>query len=242
MKLLKVFIAAVALLLPMSALAEYINIYPGPDEDWNYLYDFGDVEVGSSAVMIFQIENEEGSPSSLFVSDVYIEDATGPFVIVDSSVIPALLSPGESVYVEVVFSPGDEGFFEGVMRIFSNASNDPPGTVIYYGLQGMGVGYEPPPGELMALVMGFYAEGLADGSIYGLGNGNAQVAHERVFGNMLDAADDLIAAGDYAAACSQLEHAALKSDGMDAPPDFMGGPGVSSLNSMLIDIMVALGC
>ena len=59
---------------------------------------------------------------------------------------------------------------------------------------------------------------------------------------MLDAADDLIVAGDYAGSCSQLEHAILKSGGLDAPPDFIGGLSVSSLNSMLLEIMDVLGC
>ena len=40
--------AAVAVLLPSTATAEIINVYPGPDDEWNYLYDYGDVEVGSS--------------------------------------------------------------------------------------------------------------------------------------------------------------------------------------------------
>ena len=66
---------AVLALAAAPAAAEYINIYPGPDENWNYLYDFGDVEVGSSGVMIFQIENDASAPSDLTVNNVYIETA-----------------------------------------------------------------------------------------------------------------------------------------------------------------------
>ena len=233
--------ATVAVLLPSTATAEYINVYPGPDAEWNYLYDFGDVEVGSSGVMIFQIENDATAGSDLTVDNVYIEEA-GAFTITDAPSFPARVAPGESIYVEVAFAPGAEGLFEGVMRILSDASNIPPGTNIPYGLQGMGTVFEPPPDELMQAVMDAYAAGVADGTIYGLGNGNAPASHLRVFGNMLDAADDLIAAGDYAGACAQLDHAVVKSDGASSPPDFIGGTGVPALNAMLVDVMNALGC
>lgn len=235
--------AAVVVLLPSTAMAEFINIYPGPDAEWNYLYDFGDVEVGASGVMIFQIENDPTAPSWLIVDEVVLEDVSGPFTISQNPAYPAYIDAGDSVYVEVTFAPDAVGFFEGVMTVYSNASNDPPGAHIPYGLQGMGIAYEPPADELMTLVMDFYADALADGSIYGLGGGGASAgAHIRVFGNMLDAADDLIAAGDYEGACAQLDHAVVKSDGANSPPDFIGGPGVSSLNSMLLDVMSALGC
>ena len=229
-------------LLPSTSTAEIINVYPGPDEEWNYLYDFGDVEVGSSGVMIFQIENDPTSLSDLTVNNVYLEEVTGPFAITAAPFFPAYLQPGESIYVEVTFAPGAEGLFEGVMRIVSDASNVPPGGNIPYNLRGVGVAFEPPPEELMQAVLDFYASGIADGSIYGLGSGGAPSSHIRVFGNMLDAADDLIAAGDFAGACQQLDHAVVKSDGASPPPDFIAGTSVPALNSMLLDVLAALGC
>jgi len=234
--------ATVVMLLPSTATAEVINVYPGPDENWVYLYDFGDVEVGSSGVMIFQIENDPSALSDLTVDNVYIEETTGPFAITEAPAFPARVQPGESVYVEVAFAPGGEGLFEGVMRIISDASNIPPGGDISYNLRGMGVAFEPPPEELMQAVLDFYAAGIADGTIYGVGSGGAPASHIRVFGNMLDAADDLIAAGDIEGACSQIDHAVAKSDGLPQPPDFLGGSGVSALNSMLLDVLDALGC
>lgn len=231
---------ALLLLLPIHVSAQDIHVYPGPDEDWNYLYDYGDVEVGASGVMIFQIECALDSLVGLMVDEVYIEDVD-PFTITDEPSYPQSLGRGESIYVEVTFTPPAEGLFEGVMRIATNATI-PPGTDIHYALQGMGIAYEPPPDELMQAVMDYYDAGLTDGSIYGLGSGNAHKSRVRVFGNMLDAADDLIAAGDYEGACKQLWDAVLKSDGEKPPPDFIGGPGVSALNSMLLDVLEALGC
>jgi hypothetical protein len=176
----------------------------------------------------------------LTIDNVYIEEA-GPFTITEAPAFPAYVAPGESVYVEVSFAPGAEGLFEGVMRILSNGLI-PPGEDIHYNLRGMGVAFEPPPEELMQAVLDLYAAGIADGSIYGVGSGGAPASHVRVFGNMLDAADDLIAAGDYAGACQQLDHAVAKSDGLGQPPDFLGGTGVPPLNAMLLDVMDTLGC
>ena len=51
------------MLLPLRVAAEHINVYPDPDEDGNYLYDYGEVEVGTSSVMIFQIENDPAASS-----------------------------------------------------------------------------------------------------------------------------------------------------------------------------------
>jgi hypothetical protein len=230
---------AVLALAAAPAAAEDIAIYPGPDEEWNYLYDFGDVEVGSSGVMIFQIGCHVDSPLNLLLNGVFVE-AGSPFTMTEAPTFPQYLTPGESVYVEVAFAPGAEGLFDGVMRIQSNASY-PPGTDIHYALRGMGVDDEP-PGDLMAPVIDFYDAGIADGTIYGLGSGRAAAARVRIFGRMLDAADDYIADGDYVEACGQLNSAVVRSDGEPRPPDFLGGEGVPALNAMLLDVMDALGC
>ena len=232
--------AAVVMLLPSTATAEIINVYPGPDDEWNYLYDYGDVEVGSSGVMIFQIENDPSATVDLVIYSYQVEDGSS-FTLTDGPTTPIVLVPGASSYLEVTFSPVAEGLFEGVLRITSNGII-PPGTVINYHLRGMGVAFEPPPDELMQDVLDAYADGIADGSIVGLGTGRAAASHLRVFGNMLDAADDLIAAGEFEGACAQLDHAVVNSDGTPGPPDFIGGPGVPALNAMLVDVMNALGC
>ena len=140
--LIMVVLGFAVMFLPSTAAAKYISVYTGPDAEWNYLYDFGDVEVGSSGVMIFQIENAPSSPDSLILESVYIEEA-GPFTITYGPAFTADIAPDESVYVEVTFMLGAEGLFEKVMRIISNASNIPPGTDIPCALRGMGTA--PPP-------------------------------------------------------------------------------------------------
>jgi hypothetical protein len=125
------------------------------------------------------------------------------------------------------------------LLILSDAMNYPE---LYIPLQGVGVDVEPTPDEMMDAILLYYVESVADGTIYGLGAGQAPAAHVRIFLGILDAADDLIVAGDYEAACDQLGHADDKSDGLDSPPDFLGGPGVGPLNSMLGELMDVLGC
>ncbi|MEA3242061.1 MAG: SBBP repeat-containing protein, partial [Pseudomonadota bacterium] len=60
------------------------------------------------------------------------------------------------------------------------------------------------PGDMMEKAIEFYEEHLADGTIYGLGSGDADTAHEQLFGRMLDNVYELILAGDEAGACKAL--------------------------------------
>ena len=244
MKLRHLFTGACALLLllPLPVAAEYINVYPGPDEDWNYLYDYGDVEVGHSGVMIFQIECDSDSPGTLIVGDVFIEGGSGPFTITEAPTFPIPVVPGESIYVEVTFTPGAEGLFEEIMRINSNASNIPPGPSIPYALQGTGVGVAPEPEDLIAAAIAFYDEQIAAGQIIGLGPGRSGNAQEQLFRNTLTDIEALILEGDDQAACRSLQKAILRIDGASPPPDKVGGPAVSELHSMLLYLMNALGC
>ena len=233
---------AVLVLLPSTPTAEIINVNPGPDAEWNYLYDYGDVEVGSSGVMIFQIENDSSALSDLTVVAVYIEDTADSFTVTDAPALPSSVAPGESVWVETTFEPGGEGFFKGVIKILSDASNIPPGGDISFNLRGTGIAFGPPPEELMQDVLYFYAGCTADEVIHGLGSGGAPAAHVRIFGDMLEFADDLIAVIDYGEACAQLDYAVVKSDGLPQHPDFIAGPAVPTLNTLILDVMDALGC
>jgi hypothetical protein len=255
MKLRNLFSGACALLLllPLQVAAEYINVYPGPllDENgepiinpdtgnWVYLYDYGDVEVGSSADMIFQIENDATASDDLILDNVTIE-GTGDFTITEPPLSP-VVPPGTSVYVEVTFAPSAEGLIEGVMRILSNASNIPPGPNIPYALQGTGVGVAPEPEDLIAAAIAFYDEQIAAGQIIGLGPGRSGNAQEQLFRNTLTDIEALILEGDDQAACRSLQKAILRIDGASPPPDKVGGPAVSELHSMLLYLMNALGC
>ena len=229
------------LLLPLTVSAEYINVYPGPDEEWNYLYDYGDVEVGQSGVMIFQIENDPAADSYLTLEPVFLEDAPA-FSITEQPSYPAYVAPGDSIYVEVTFTPGAEGLAEGVMRIITNASNIPPGGNIPYALRGVGIEGTPDPLQLMNEAIDFYDEQINIGQIVGLGPGNSGNSKERIFGKMLDDISVLIEAGDYNEACRSLNKAILRIDGQSQPRDMLAGPALDTLHAMLLSVINALGC
>ena len=246
MRFTRLLIGAFALLLlPLPVAAEYINVYPGPDENWNYLYDYGEVEVGKSGVMVFQIECDDESPGFLIVDNVFIADA-GPFAVTDAPAFPAVFDVGESIYVEVTFTPGSEGLAEGIMKILSNASNVPPGANISYALQGTGVAYVPTPEERMDALIDYFDANSAPPAptICGLGPGNSASAKLRIFGRMLDTAADLIALGAYAypAACDELERAYLRSDGESPPKDYIDCEGGVIVNAMIAEVMDAIDC
>jgi hypothetical protein len=244
MKLRHLFTGACALLLllPLPVAAEYINVYPGPDEEWNYLYDYGDVEVGQSGVMIFQIENDVTAPDHLLIEDIYIE-GTGPFTITEAPNFPDLLplAPGESIYVEVTFTPGAEGLEEGVMRILSNASNIPPGPNIPYGLQGTGVA-DLTPEQMMLDLIDYYDTAIADESLWGKSRGQSGTSTDALFRDMLVDIYDLIVAGNDPKACRALSKAMLRIDGASSPPDLVFGPSADVVYSKLAAVFNALEC
>ena len=226
---------ALLLLLPFQVAAQNIEVTPTT-------WDYGGVELGTSEPMSFIIESL-GPDTELRVDVITIlDDDIGVFDI--ASIIPEITFPhyldvGEILEVTVNFAPTGEGFASASLYIASNAHN---GTTLYIPLQGQGIVEEPTPDEMMDDLMEFFNDGVANGEICGVGNGSAPTAHLRVFASMLDSADDLIVQGDYEAACDQLDLAARKSNGMSPPPDFIDCGGASTVNSMILEVMSALGC
>ena len=64
----------------------------------------------------------------------------------------------------------------------------------------------------------------------------------RLFSDMLNDIRDLITAGDDAEACHLLNRAVMRIDGLARPQDMLTGPAIDSLHSMLLEVMIDLGC
>jgi len=223
-------LACSALVLTLTVFAQIALVEPSS-------WDYGGVELGSSEPMSFLISNGNEEPLSVNALGI-VDDDTGSFQVTDvSHTLPATLEAGEMMEVVVTFAPTVEAMASASLRVISDCHLNP---LLYVSLQGEGV--EPTPDEMMDAIMTYYDDAVADGTIYGLGNGNAPAAHLRIFLGLLDGAHDFIVDGDYDKACDLLDQADGKSDGLDAPPDFIGGPGVSSLNSMIGAIMDELDC
>ncbi|MBI4529238.1 MAG: hypothetical protein HY695_36025 [Deltaproteobacteria bacterium] len=143
--------------------------------------------------------------------------------------------------MEITFTPSAVGAQEAFLNIVSNDAY-PPGDNIFIPLSGWGVDASVDPGELMATVIAFFDESVSGGSIAGSGPGNSAAGRLKAFGNMLKASSDLIEAGAYDLACTQLQDALNRTDGGTPPPDFVTGDSADELAAMIMEVMDALGC
>ncbi len=94
--------------------------------------DFGQVDVGEEATETLVVRND--GDSDLFIIGMSVDD--GPFDLDCPSPLPITLGPGDDVNITVMFSPDEEGLFEGELSI---ASNDPDTPVYDIVLSGEGV-------------------------------------------------------------------------------------------------------
>jgi hypothetical protein len=256
-KLANWVLVLMVLLLPLRAFAQGIIVVPGPNEDGDYIYDYGNVVVGSTAIMVFEIISHPDHFSDLTVEEICITRIAGDqycspgsesdeFTIVsypgDLPYGPAYLSPGESGEVVVEYSPTDLNLHTAMLYITTDATNDPPGMLVGYELLGRGVSSEPPPSYLMSALIAAYDSAIDDGRLFGFGPGNSASGRLKAFGNMLDAADDLIQEGNYEQACIQLTDAYNRADSDFPPPDFIYGPALGEIQTGINEVLTALGC
>jgi hypothetical protein len=97
----------------------------------------------------------------------------------------------------------------------------------------------PPPDDvvqMMADTLTFFYASVDDGSLVGVGRGLYSMQY------MLETAYNQIVAGDYAGACGQLTDALSKCDGDSVIPDYVAGSATSTLNAMIEEVIIALGC
>jgi N-acetylneuraminic acid mutarotase len=94
-------------------------------------------------------------------------------------------------------------------------------------------------------ILTFIDTSVEDGTLYPVKAGKPGQGQLGAFKNMIEADGNLIDAELFDQACEQLQSALEKTDGLEPPdsaPDFLAGPAVSELASMIIDLMDDLGC
>jgi len=97
--------------------------------------NFGIVPVGSTEYRTLTLSHPADSTGELVISSIeYTFNDRGVFGW--SAPVPAALMPGESIEVELSFTPTDLGFFMADLLVTSNATNTPTGLV--YSFMGMG--------------------------------------------------------------------------------------------------------
>jgi PKD repeat protein len=204
-------------------------------------YDFGDVELGSSSSTLITLLNPLGGSHEdpLVLSDISLAQGSSADFAVTGSYEGYTLQPGESVDVEIVFSPTAEGYAAATLQI---TSDDPVFPLIALPLGGVGVNNEPPPEEQIAVVLAFVEAAVETGSLTGEGPGASAGNRLNALENMIEECGDLIAAGAYDEACAQLKAALKKCDGQPSPPDFVTGDAAPVLKTLIEELRAALGC
>jgi hypothetical protein len=228
-------------LSPLPASAEIIESW-GPAE-----WDYGDVVVGAAESQIFSFTISNDGPvwvdDITLVTDPY-NDPPPPYTGSSFTIMPNPpigYNPISTTFtIAVTFSPTSVGRHEAFLRVESDESSGYHDLRIP--LSGMGVAAEPDPAAEMAELIEFYEDSVADGTIVGYGPGNSARGRLKAFGNMLKSSSDLISAGAYDLACSQIQDALNRTDGLFPPPDFVTGANKEELATSIIEVMNALGC
>ncbi len=203
-------------------------------------YDFGNVTIGDSATTIVTIQNT--NRHNLTITALSLTGDSDPdFSITSRDPLPIVLDWDyrTSTDVEITFAPTSPGYKTGVLVI---VSDDLVNSVILVPLGGEGVFDEPDPEEQIADILDFIDESVGLGDLEGSGNGNSAGNRLNAFINMIEAAGDLIEAGDIEGACGQLMAAYKKCDGQPRPPDFVEGDAQEQLAAMILQLMADFGC
>jgi beta propeller repeat protein len=89
-------------------------------------------------------------------------------------------------------------------------------------------------------LLAFFDAAVAGGELVGDGPGKSAGSRLRALRAMIEAAGDLLLAGDVEGARQQLTDAYLKTDGQPQPPDFVTGPAAAELAQRILDLLAAL--
>jgi hypothetical protein len=192
-------------------------------------WDFGDVEVGESATFVVQIYNYGNA--DLNVSSVTLT-GDAAFAITSGPVTPLVLAPNTSIGIDfvVTFTPSAAGMVSANVEILSDDSDE--GDVVVT-LNGYGTITEFPPSQQIQAILSYFDASVAAGTLQGYGPGNSPNKRLNALRNMIEAASDLINAGDYILAIDQLEAISKKTDGIAKPQDFVVGEAVGELNAKI---------
>ena len=195
--------------------------------------NFGDVALGDSAGQIVTVSNTGNAPLDI----TSITSTTSMFTPIPG--VPTTVLAGGILDILVTFSPVVDGAFIESLLIQSNDPDTPSASIT---LIGNGVLVDAPPGEQIQAILTFMLDGQTGGTLQGNGAGQSGANRFDALMNMIEAASDMIAAGDAVGACDQLADALKKTDGDPQPPDFVTGPGAPVLGQHIVDLRTTLGC
>ncbi len=224
-----VILAFVGVVTP--ALADTLEVLPTD-------HDFGDVEVGTTVTVIISMTNINGSDVEVYGLG-FQAGGSADFSLVSSPPVPFIIVPGETVEVEVAFSPSAAGYVTAILEIESTDSLTPVHEVFF---GGVGVATQPNPVTIQT-ILDFFDDSVEAGTLEG--RGRPQLAKFRlcVMRWLLETAGELIEQDRDRAARFMLQRAWLRSDGLVGRLyDFVVGDARDELNGMILQLMADMGC
>jgi hypothetical protein len=200
-------------------------------------YDFGMVEVNTSATTIILVSNIGGH--DLEVTGISLSGSID-FTIISMPTLPAIIPPPNghvrSIEVEVSYTPAALGYTSALLEITSNV----PAVQVTLGGEGIDDGQTP---MTIEDILAFFDAGVEAGTIQGTGpNENARNSHLKVFEWRLLLVAFFLDKGSDRVACILLWNAYGRSDGQDRPKDFIKGQNVGVLNAIILQFIADLGC
>ena len=199
-------------------------------------HDFGNVQWSQTSTAMFTVSNV-GS-GKLTIVAITLADAMGVFSITSAPSSPPDLQAGDSITVEVTFSPSAIQAYSGVLKIESNDADEP---LIEISLRGTGV-LDDTPSEQVVAVIDYIEDSIANEELTGEGPGNSADNKVNALINMIEAAGDLLEAGQTTEGCQQLADIYLKVDGVSPSPDFVSGLATEGLTNVIEGLMTFYGC
>lgn len=199
-------------------------------------YDFGNVQWGQTSTAMFTISNTGNG--ELTLSAISLSNASGVFSITSALSLPQTLPAGQSTTVEVTFSPTAIQMYTGALQISSSDAEKPS---ISISLSGTGV-LADTPSEQVEAVVAYIQDAIDAHDLEGVGSGNSADKKVQALINMIEAAGDLLEAGQTVEGCQQLADIYLKVDGATPPPDFVTGEAREGLANAIQGLRAHYGC
>jgi Abnormal spindle-like microcephaly-assoc'd, ASPM-SPD-2-Hydin len=199
------------------------------------IYDFGDVELGSTSTVLINISNE--GDADLTVDDISLQSGLCEDFTVTPVTLPLVIPPEDTEDVEITYTPSEVGSCLGVLEI---ASDDPDEPVVEVELSGTGI---ESTSTTIDAILEFFDQSVKDGTIEGRGRRWLAKVRLCLFRKMLETTGWLIEKDKMRPACFTLHRAYLRCDGKRwRLPDFIDGEAVPQLADKIKDLMDELGC
>jgi hypothetical protein len=197
--------------------------------------DFGQIGIGDSATTVVTVTNlGEGT---LNVYELGLVGA--PEFTLGAVTLPLAIPTNTTADLTVTFEPTLEGMFYSELSLTTNDGDE---TFLAIPIAGEGVIIPVPPAEQIAEILAFIDASVANGTLEGDGRGNSGNGRLGALRNMIRAAGEDITLGDIQSACTQLDDAYDRTDGLSPPPDFVSGPAADDLAEKIVLLQETLGC